>query len=55
MFNDKPKVCKDFCVAYDICDVWFHYKCVGILREKEISNDDAWLRSTCEKLDTTLK
>ena len=55
ILKDKPKVYKDFCVACDICDVWFHYKCVGIPREKEINNDDAWLCSTCEKLDTILK
>ena len=54
ILNDKPRVYQDFCVAYDICDVWFHYKCIGIPREKEVNND-AWLCSTCEKLDTTLK
>ena len=36
ILKDKPKVYKDFCVACDICDVWFHYKCAGIPREKEI-------------------
>ena len=33
ILKDKPKVYKDFCVAYDIC-VWFHYKCAVIPREK---------------------
>ena len=42
-------------MACDICDVWFNYKCVGIPREEEINNDDGWLCSTCEKLDTTSK
>ena len=37
----------------DICGVSFHYKCVVIPRQKK--NDDAWLCSTYEKLDTTLK
>ena len=35
ILKDKPKVCTDFCVACVICDVWFHYKCVGIPREKK--------------------
>ena len=48
ILKDKPKVYKNFCVACDICDVWCHYKCVGIPREKEINNDDAWFCSTCE-------
>ena len=54
LLKDKPKVYKDFCVACDICHVWFHYKCVWIPREKEVNND-AWLCSNCKKLDTTLK
>ena len=41
-------------MACNICDIWFHYKCVGIPRGKEVNND-AWLCSNCEKLDTTLK
>ena len=49
LLKDKAKVYKDFCMACDICDAWFHYKCVGIPREKEVNND-AWLCSTCEKL-----
>ena len=36
ILKGKPKVYKDFCVACDICDVWFHYKCVGIPRENEM-------------------
>ena len=62
ILKDKTKVYKDFCVACDIwlwcaiyCDVWFHYKYVGIPREKEIKNYDSWLCSTYEKIDTTLK
>ena len=35
ILKNKPKAYKDFCVACDICDVWFHYKCVGISRGKE--------------------
>ena len=27
----------------DKFDVWFYDRCVGIPREKEINNDDAWL------------
>ena len=54
ILKDKPKVYKDFFVACSICDASFYYKCVGIPREKEVNND-AWLCSTCERLDTTLK
>ena len=54
ILKDKPKVCTGFCVACDICDVWFNCKRVGIPREKK-NNGDAWLFSTFEKLDTTLK
>ena len=35
ILKEKPKVYKGFYVGCDICDVWFHYKCVGIPREKE--------------------
>ena len=24
IFKNKPKVYKNFCVACDICDIWFH-------------------------------
>ena len=37
-------------MACDICDVSFNYKCVGIPREKEINNDNAWFCSTYERL-----
>ena len=43
VLKDKPKIYKDFCVACDKFYVWFYYRCVGIAREKEVSNDDAWL------------
>ena len=42
-------------MAYDICDVCLHYKYVGIPRQKGINNDDDWICSTYEKLDTTSK
>ena len=24
ILKEKPNVYKDFCMAYDLCDVWFH-------------------------------
>ena len=50
ILKDKPSIYRLLCGLWY---TWFHYKCVGIPREKKI--DNAWPCSTCGKLDTTLK
>ena len=49
----KSKAYRDFCVACIYVMYGFTTNVLGFQEKK--NNDDAWLCSTCEKLDTTLK
>ena len=50
ILKNKPKKYDEFCVACDLCDIWYHYKCVGIAKSKVINEDDTWICPKCQKI-----
>ena len=50
VLKDNPTIYFQYCICCDLCQVWYHFHCVGIKEQEEPSKDQEWICSTCTSL-----